>query len=122
MKKIIATATGLLVGGLAAAHFVTKGKRLFGLDTEKAISLARVPIAASLLHAGTMKEEKDANRVLGSVGASYLGMGGGALLDHKLGGTFKMGFNKTDIAFHLVTGAALLAISLLPTKDSKASE
>lgn len=117
MKKLIATATGLLVGGLAAAHFVTKGKRLFGLDTEKAISLARVPIAASLLRAGTMQNEKDAGRVLGSVGASYLGMGGGALLDRKLGGAFKMGFSKTDIAFHLATGAALLAFALIPTND-----
>lgn len=119
MKKAIATMTGLLVGGLAAAHFVTKGKRLFGLDTEKAITIARVPIAASLLRAGTMGDEKDANRMIGSVGASYLGMGGGALLDRRLGGAFRMGFNKTDIAFHLATGAALLAVSLLPTSDKK---
>lgn len=122
MKKAIATVTGLLVGGLAASHFVTKGKRLFGLDTEKAISIARVPIAASLLRAGAMQDEKDANRVIGSVGASYLGMGGGALLDRKLGGVFKMGFSKTDIAFHLFTGAALVAVSLLPTNGKKATE
>jgi hypothetical protein len=119
MKKAIATATGVLIGALAASHFVTKGKRVFGLDTEKAISLARVPIAVSLLRAGTMKDEQDASRVIGSVGTSYLGMGGAALLDRKLGGTLKMGFSKVDAAFHLVTGAALVAISLLPTKAKK---
>lgn len=120
MKKAIATATGVLIGGLAAAHFFTKGKRLFGLDTDKAITAARVPIAASLVRAGTMKDEKDASKVLGSVGTSYLGIGGAALVDRKTGGKFfKMGFSKVDAIFHLVSGAALVAISLLPTKAKK---
>lgn len=122
MKKAIATITGVMVAGLAAAHFATKGRRLFGLDTEKSISLARVPIATSLMHAGTMGSEKSASRALGSVGVSYLGMGSGALLDRRLGGMFKMGFSNADIAFHLLTGTALLAVSLLPVGGKKAVE
>lgn len=122
MKKYIALASGLLVGALAAANIFTKGRRLFGLDTEKPITIARIPIATSLLHAGTMGNEEKAGKALSAVGVSYIGMGGGALLDRRLGGMFKMGFSNTDIAFHLITGTALLAVSLLPMGDKKENE
>jgi hypothetical protein len=117
MKKHIALTAGLVVAGLAAANIFTKGKRLFGLDTEKPITVARVPIAASLLHAGTMGDDEKAGKALSAVGVSYLGMGGSALLDRKMGGVLKMRFSNTDIAFHLAVGALMLAASLLPDSD-----
>lgn len=123
MKKIVATTMGAMVAGLAAAHLFTKGRRLFGLNTERTLSMARVPIALSLLHAGTMGDERAAKRALSSVGMSYIGMAGGALIDRRLGGTVKReGFNNTDIAFHLATGALALVIALWPEGDDEDDE
>jgi hypothetical protein len=117
MKKIIAGFIGVMVAGLAASYFATKGKRLYGLDTSKNLSLARVPIASSLLYASTCGDEKQASRTLNAVGMSYLGMAGGAFIDRKLGGTSEKGFNNTDIAFHLAVGTTAIVVAMLPTKD-----
>ena len=123
MKKIVATTMGVMVAGLAAAHLVTKGRRLFGLNTERTLSMARVPIALSLLHAGTMGDEKSAKRALSSVGVSYMGMAGGALIDRRLGGAAKNeGFNNTDIAFHLAVGTLALVVALWPTHNEESDE
>lgn len=118
MKKTIAGIMGIIVGSLAASYFVTKGKRLFGLDTEKNVTTARVPIAGTLLHAGFMGDEKQASRALHAVGLSYLGMGGGALVDRKLGGTAKNGFSDADIAFHLAVGTLAVLVAMLPGDGS----
>lgn len=120
MHKAVSGVLGLAVAGLAAAYVINKDKRLMGrLDTEKAITIARIPIAMSLLWSAVAGSPKTAKRALSSVGLSYVGMAIGSIFDRKLGGTLQKGFTKSDTIFHLVSGLGALAVSLVPEGKKK---
>jgi hypothetical protein len=117
MQKLVSGILGVTVAALAAAYAVDKDKRLMGkLDTEKSLTIARIPIALSLLWASVAGDKKSARRTLSSVGLSYIGMGIGSLFDKRLGGALKNGFSKSDTIFHLASGLGALAVSIVPDK------
>jgi hypothetical protein len=121
MHKAVSGILGLAVAGLAAAYVLRKDKnqRLGQLDTEKSITVARIPIATSLIWAAIAGTPKTAKRALSSVGVSYIGMALGSIFDRKLGGTLQKGFSKSDTIFHLVSGLGALAVSLVPEGEKK---
>jgi hypothetical protein len=116
--KTAAGILGLTVAGLAAAYaFTRKNNRLMGrIDTEKSLTVARIPVALSLLWSSIAKDGKIAKRTLTSVGLSYIGMAIGSLFDKRLGGTLQKGFSKSDTLFHLASGIGALALSMIPEK------
>jgi hypothetical protein len=121
MQKMVSGILGAAVAALAVAYVVDKDKRLMGrLDTEKSLTIARIPIALSLLWASVAGDKKSARRTLSSVGLSYIGMGIGSLFDKRLGGALKNGFTKSDTIFHLASGLGALAVSLVPDKKKPA--
>jgi hypothetical protein len=123
MQKTVSGILGLTVAGLAAAYMFTKDKdrRLMGrLDTERSLTVARIPVALTLLWTSIAGDKKSAKRALASVGLSYVGMAIGSLFDRRLGGTLKKGFSKSDTLFHLASGVGALAVSLVPDKKKPA--
>jgi uncharacterized membrane protein len=96
----------VLIGALAIIGLFVNG-HLFGfMNSDIALDLLRVVLAAYLIYVGFVaKSETMATNALLGVGALYIVMGIAGLFSPTLGGILPSGLTGFDVAFHLITGA-----------------
>ena len=112
----------VLVGALAVIGIFT-GDRIFDLmNSDVAIDLIRVILAAYLIYAGFVSRTPSAiNGVLLLTGLVYVGAGILGLLDSELWGLLPSGLTGFDIGFHLLTGIIALIAGARKSEEVKTS-
>lgn len=106
MAKRLAQILGIVVLALALVGLLSGDAKLFGvMNSDLALDLLRLPIAAALLYVGFgTRDNGTINTVIMTVGILYIGMGPIGLISPQFFGMLPNGLTGFDVAFHLVTG------------------
>ncbi|HSE61110.1 MAG TPA: hypothetical protein VLA88_02350 [Candidatus Saccharimonadales bacterium] len=111
MTKRIAQIVGIVVALLALVGLVSGDQQLWGImNTDIAMDLIRIPIAAALLYAGFgTRDGRTITSIVMAVGVLYVGMALLGLASPSFLGLLPHTLTGFDIAFHLVVGAISIA-------------
>lgn len=97
---------GIVIGALALIGLFVSGHLFQIMNTDIAIDILRVVLAAYLLYAGFIaKSESMARSALLFTGILYIALGLIGLVSSTIGGLLPSGLTGFDIVFHLATGA-----------------
>jgi hypothetical protein len=115
MAKLLAQILGIaLLAFIVLGLFAGDTQLLRLMNTDIALDLIRIPVAAALLYAGFMTEDdSQINAIVLTVGVLYIGMGLLGIISPTYFGLLPSGLTGFDIAFHLVTGALGVAAGLM---------
>jgi hypothetical protein len=106
----------VLIAGLAVLGLFASGHLFELLNSDIAIDIFRVALAAYLMYVSFVaKSEGMAHVALYVVGFTYVGIALAGLISPTVGGLLPTGLTGFDIAFHLASGA--LAIGAATIKD-----
>jgi hypothetical protein len=124
MHRITAAVLGIVIGILAIAGMFVEGRHLMDvMNVDVALDVIRIVLAVALLIVAFARVPHRAVRtVLIVVGVLYVGMGLLAFIDPTLFGMLPTGLTGFDIAFHLIVGAATIAIAALPDRGWRADD
>jgi uncharacterized membrane protein len=102
---------GILVALLAVIGLFVSGHMFDVMNTDIALDVLRVVLAAGLLYIGYVaRDQVMARRALLGVGILYILMGVAGIISPTLGGLLPSGLTGFDVVFHLVTGAMAAAV------------
>jgi len=118
MKRRVTQFYAVLVGGLGVIGLLASGHILGIINVDGALDITRLVLAAGLVYAGFIDQSERTSQVmLTVVGMLYLGIAVAGLISPTLGGLLPSGLTGFDIAFHIVTGGAALAMAVVQEKD-----
>lgn len=120
MNAQLAKIYGILIGALAIMGLFANGHLFQFMNTDIALDVLRIALAAILLYVGFGNaSERAINNTLMTVGILYVAMGITGLFAPTLGGLLPSGLTGFDIAFHLITG--LVAIGAVARRGEHAA-
>jgi hypothetical protein len=111
----------ILIGALGIIGLFVSGHLFQIMNTDIAIDVLRIVLAAYLVYVGFMaKSDKMANTALMIVGGLYVVMALVGLFSSTLGGILPSGLTGFDIVFHLATGLLAAGVAMRKTQNTHA--